>query len=88
MGKNFPNLNHRARNMTAHIIENDVEDINQAVAIDRNAFDEGPLPKKCLCIHFLPQYSLMLLYNYLDKCIPNSSLFVIVGKIKDIVVQC
>ncbi|KAF3658542.1 hypothetical protein FXO37_14369 [Capsicum annuum] len=35
--------------MTAHIIENDVEDINQAVAIDRNAFDEGPLPKKCLC---------------------------------------
>ncbi|PHT94276.1 hypothetical protein T459_02158 [Capsicum annuum] len=49
MGKTFPNLNHRARNMTAHNIENDVEDINQVVAIARNAFDEGPLPKKCLC---------------------------------------
>ncbi|KAM3324118.1 aldehyde dehydrogenase family 2 member B7, mitochondrial-like [Capsicum chacoense] len=49
MGKTFPNLNHRARNMTAHIIENDAEDINQAVAVARNAFDEGPSPKKCLC---------------------------------------
>ncbi|KAF5443167.1 hypothetical protein F2P56_035749, partial [Juglans regia] len=44
-GKTFPTLDPRTGDVIAHVAEGDSEDVNQAVAAARKAFDEGPWPK-------------------------------------------
>ncbi|KAF8412868.1 hypothetical protein HHK36_000840 [Tetracentron sinense] len=43
--KNFSNLGPLVRDVIAHVVEDEADDINRAISTTRKAFDEGPRPK-------------------------------------------